>query len=147
MIKISKKNSPTRIQETFHRSAQDRHSRVDGPWIVEIQKEIGEVVQTEEEKDRGQMIEEEIVIVMEDAIGTVTEIVIESDVDRDHVIEDGRDHVIGNIENKPLPFTSLNCVRFCDPYIFRNEIYSCPSRRFKLVCSTTRKTSTTTIME
>ena len=118
MIKISKKNLPIRIQETFHRSAQDRHSRAGGPWIVEIQKEIGEVVQIEEEKDRGHMIVEEIAIVMEDAIGTVTEIVIETDVDRDHVIEDGRDHVIGNIENKPLPFTSLNYVLSCDPLYF-----------------------------
>ena len=113
MIKISKKNSPIRIQETFHRSVQDRdrHRRcVGGRWIVEIRKEIGEVVQIEEEKDRDHMIVEETAIVMEDAIETATEIVIETDVDQDHVTEDGQDHVIGNIENKPLPFTSLNCV-------------------------------------
>ena len=88
MIKISKKNSPIRIQETFHRSAQDRdrHRRcVGGRWIVEIRKEIGEVVQIEEEKDRDHMIVEEIAIVIEGAIETATEIVIETDVDRDHV--------------------------------------------------------------
>ena len=121
MIKISKKNSPIRIQETFHRSARDRdrHSRCVGDrWIVEIRKEIGEVVRIEEENDRGHMIVEEIAIVMEDVIGTATEIVIETDVDRDHVIENGQDHVIENIENKPLPFTSLNCVLFCDPLYF-----------------------------
>ena len=77
---------------------------------MEIRKEIGEVVQIEEEKDRDHMIVEETAIVMEDAIETATEIVIETDVDRDHVTEDGQDHVIGNIENKPLPFTNLNCV-------------------------------------
>ena len=117
MIKISKKNSPIRIQEMFHRSAQDRdrHRRcVGGRWIVEIRKEIGEVVQIEEEKDRDHMIVEEIAIVMEDAIETATE----TDVDRDHVTEDGQDHVIGNTENKPLPFTSLDCVLFCDPLYF-----------------------------
>ena len=111
MIKISKKNSPIRIQETFHKSVQDRdrHRRcVGGRWIVEIRKEIGEVVRIEEEKDRDHMIVEESAIVMEDAIETATEIVIETDVDQDHVIENGQDHVIGNIENKPLPFTSLD---------------------------------------
>lgn len=125
MIKISKKNSPIRIQETFHRSVQDRdrHRRcVGGRWIVEIRKEIGEVVRIEEEKDRDHMIVEEIATVMEDATEIVTEIateiVIETDVDRDHVTENGQDHVIGNIENKPLPFTSLNCVLFCDPLYF-----------------------------
>ena len=85
---------------------------------MEIRKEIGEVVRIEEEKDRDHMIVEEIVIVMEDVIGIATEIVIETDVDRDLVIENGQDHVIGNIENKPLPFTSLNCVLFCDPLYF-----------------------------
>ena len=85
---------------------------------MEIRKEIGEVVRIEEEKDRDHMIVEEIVIVMEDAIGTAIEIVIETDVDQDRVIEDGQDHVIGNIENKPLPFTKLNCVLFCDPLYF-----------------------------
>ena len=85
---------------------------------MEIRKEIGEVVRIEEEKDRDHMIVEEIVIVMEDVIGIATEIVIETDVDRDLVIESGQDHVIGNIENKPLPFTSLNCVLFCDPLYF-----------------------------
>ena len=85
---------------------------------MEIRKEIGEVVRIEEEKDRDHMIVEEIVIVMEDAIGTAIEIVIETDVDQDRVIEDGQDHVIGNIENKPLPFTSLNCELFCHPLYF-----------------------------
>ena len=85
---------------------------------MEIRKEIGEVVQIEEEKDRDHMIVEEIATVMEGVIETATEIVIETDGDQDHVIENGQDHVIGNIENKPLPFTSLNCVLFCDPLYF-----------------------------
>ena len=51
------------------------------------------------------MIAEEIAIVMEDEIVTATEIVIETDADQDHVTESALDHVIGNIENKPLPFT------------------------------------------
>ena len=55
------------------------------------------------------MIAEEIAIVTEDEIVTVTEIVteivIEIDADHDHVTESALDHVIGNIENKPLPFT------------------------------------------
>ena len=72
---------------------------------MEIQSEIEEVVQIGEENDRGHMIAEEIAIVMEDEIVTVTEIVIETDADQDHVTESALDHVIGNIENKPLPFT------------------------------------------
>ena len=72
---------------------------------MEIQSEIEEVVQIGEEKDRGHMIAEEIAIVTEDEIVTVTEIVIEKDADHDHVTESALDHVIGNIENKPLPFT------------------------------------------
>ena len=72
---------------------------------MEIQNEIEEVVQIEEENDRGHMIAEEIVIVTEDVIVTGIEIVIEKDAEHDHVTESARDHVIGNIENKPLPFT------------------------------------------
>ena len=139
MIKNSKRNSPIKIHEIYHRNAHDlgRQDRVGGRWIVETQNEIEEVVQIEEEKDRDHMIVEEIAIVMEDAI--VTETVIEIDVDRDHVIVNGQDHVIGNIENKPLPYTidefvipHIKCI-----FLFRNEIQSCSSRRFKLVCDPT----------
>ena len=70
---------------------------------MEIQSEIEEVVQIGEENDRGHMIAEEIVT--EDETATEIEIVIEKDADHDHVTESALDHVIGNIENKPLPFT------------------------------------------
>ena len=96
------------------------------------------------------MIVEEIAIVTEDEIVIVTEIeiVIETDDDQDRVTENALDHVIGNTENKPLPFTIeislLDCKNF---NLFRNEIYSCSSWRFKLVCYPTGKTSTTTTVE